>query len=316
MGSTGRQICRRTAAPVCRAATAGNIIGAHSSVWVGGWTEEDVRRSVRGAKTAGYDLVEVATLDPVSFLDKADMTRELMQEAGLQVSNSLGLPADCDINSEDSECVRKGKEMLLQTIEVAERMGSNHICGILYSAFQKYPGPTTVAARRNSVAAIREVASVASDKGITLGMEVVNRYETNLLNTAAQAMDYVTDVNADNVVVHLDTYHMNIEENSAAEAVKICGGKLGYVHVGESHRGYLGTGSVDFRGLFDALVEIDYRGPITFESFSNMVVHPSLSSTLAVWREMWDDPDDLAIQAKAFIDSHLAMAKASRILRK
>eukprot|EP00873_Tetraselmis_striata_P045049 jgi/Tetstr1/465313/TSEL_010009.t1 len=281
-------------------------------VWTGGWSEADMRLAIGGAKAAGYDLVEVATLNPATFLGKASATRAVLEEMEMSVANSLGLPPDKDINSEDKECVARGVEELTAAVEVAHRMGSKYVCGVIYCALQKYPGPPTPAGRRNCAAAIAQVADIAADKGVTLGLEVVNRYETNLLNTAAQAMDFISDVGRDNVMVHLDTYHMNIEEVSMQDAVRTCGNKLGYVHVGESHRGHLGTGSVDFRGLFDALAAIDYSGPITFESFSSRVVSLDLSNTLAVWREMWDDSDDLAVRSKAFIDAHLANAAALR----
>ena len=69
---------------------------------------------------------------------------------------------------------------------------------------------------------------------------------------------------------------------------------MGFVHIGESHRGYLGSGNVDFDTFFAALKEVKYQGPITFESFSSAVVDPALSNTLCVWRNLWSDSDDLA----------------------
>jgi D-psicose/D-tagatose/L-ribulose 3-epimerase len=86
---------------------------------------------------------------------------------------------------------------------------------------------------------------------------------------------------------------------------------LGYVHVGECHRGYLGTGSVDLPRIFRTLVDVDYRGTITFESFSNAVVSESLSNSLAVWRELWTDGEAVAAHALALIREHLAAARAA-----
>ena len=78
-------------------------------------------------------------------------------------------------------------------------------------------------------------------------------------------------------------------------------GRLGYVHIGESHRGYLGTGSVDFGAFFRALHDVRYDGPVVFESFSSAVVSPALSNTLGIWRNLWQDSDDLAAHANRFI---------------
>jgi D-psicose/D-tagatose/L-ribulose 3-epimerase len=116
------------------------------------------------------------------------------------------------------------------------------------------------------------------------------------------------DVGEDNVCIHLDTYHMNIEESDFSTPVLEVADRLGYVHVGENQRGYLGSGSIDFPAFFHALDTIDYTGPITFESFSSAVVSPTLSIDLAVWRNMWNDGMDLASNARAFIGAHLAAA--------
>ena len=104
-------------------------------------------------------------------------------------------------------------------------------------------------------------------------------------------------------MAHLDVYHMNIEEVSFAGAVHAAAaaGKLGYVHLGESHRGALGTGSVPFAEFFAALHDVDYQGVLTFESFSSEVVHPTLSSNLAIWRNTWTDSMQLAKEARTFI---------------
>ena len=113
--------------------------------------------------------------------------------------------------------------------------------------------------------------------------------------------DMIERVGSDNIFIHLDTYHMNIEEDGMVEGVLAAGDRLGYVHVGESHRGYLGTGNVDFDAFFGALKQINYTGPIAFESFSSAVVDPALSDALRIWRNLWTDSDDLATKALAFM---------------
>ncbi len=133
---------------------------------------------------------------------------------------------------------------------------------------------------------------------------MVNRYETNVGNTAREMLALIEQTGAD-IGVHLDSYHMNIEENGLAEPVRESGDRFRYLHIGESHRGYLGTGNVDFDELFGAVREVGYTGPVTFESFSSAVVHPDLSTMLAVWRNLWDDSRDLATHARAFMAERL-----------
>jgi D-psicose/D-tagatose/L-ribulose 3-epimerase len=149
------------------------------------------------------------------------------------------------------------------------------------------------------------LAAQAAEWDMTLGLEICNRYETNVINTAADALRLADDIGADNVTIHLDTYHMNIEEGSIATPVHLVGERLGYVHVGENHRGYLGEGQIDFDTFFAALADVDYTGPITFESFSSAVVSPTLSVDLAIWRNLWDDGLDLATHAHRFLSDGL-----------
>jgi D-psicose/D-tagatose/L-ribulose 3-epimerase len=103
------------------------------------------------------------------------------------------------------------------------------------------------------------------------------------------------------VTIHLDSYHMNIEETDFVRPILEVGDRLGYVHVGENNRGYLGSGHIDFASFFQALSAANYRGPITFESFSTTVVAEGLSGELAIWRNLWSNGFELAVHARQFI---------------
>jgi D-psicose/D-tagatose/L-ribulose 3-epimerase len=276
-----------------------NPLGVHALVWVGSWNEADARRAVAATAAAGFDLLEIPVLEPATV--DAGLTRKLLDEYGLKAACSLGLSFDADIASPDPDVARRGRELLAAALGVTRDVGASHLTGVLYSALGKYPGPATPKGRAHSVESLAWLAERAAADGITLGVEVVNRYESNLLNTAEQALALLDEVGSPNLVVHLDTYHMNIEEQDFATPVQRCGPRLGYVHVGESNRGYLGTGTVDFDQFFAALRGIGYQGIVTFESFSSAVVSPTLSTTLAVWRNLWDDGEDLARAARGFM---------------
>ncbi len=283
-----------------------NPLGIHALVWVGGWTPEECETAIASTKAAGYDRIEIPALEPERI--DIDDTRARLEHHGLKAGVSLGLAPNADINSEDLASVARGRDVLMDALTVTRGVGADYVGGVIFSAMTKYAGPTTRRARENSVSVIRELAQEAAKDDIAVGLEFVNRYESNLLNTAEQTMEYLDEVNESNVVVHADVYHMNIEERDYRTPILVCGDRLGYVHVGESHRGYLGTGTIRFPEFFAALKEADYRGPITFESFSSAVVDPNLSNTLAVWRNMWSDGMDLATQARAFIESGMAEA--------
>lgn len=281
-----------------------NRIGIHALVWVGGWTEAEARHAISSSARAGFDLIELAALDPASF--DARLTASLLAEHGLKAAVSLGLDDATDVSSDDDRIVAAGRARLELALNLVRDIGGDYLGGVIFSRLGRYVRPVTARGRANSIESMAWLADKAAVSGITLGLEFCNRYETNVLNTTAQTLQFIAEVGRDNVVAHLDTYHMNIEEESFREPVlaAAAAGKLGYVHVGESNRGALGQGTIAWTEFFGALREVDYRGTITFESFSSEVVHPTLSTNLSIWRNLWTDSMALATGARAYIHEH------------
>ncbi len=279
-------------------------IGCHASVWTGEFDDAGLKLAIDKTSAAGFDLIEIPLMDP----DKADpvAVRRMLDGARLATTASLGLSEHTDISSEDPEIMAAGEALLRRCLEFLSDIGGTHLVGVIYSAMRKYMAPATALNRQHSIEAIGRLCLRAAELGVHLGVEVVNRYETNILNTSRQAVRYVEDAGVENLSVHLDTYHMNIEEPDMFTPVLHAGNRLGYVHIGESHRGYLGSGTVDFDSFFRALATIGYDGPVVFESFSSAVVHPELSNMLGVWRNLWEDGDDLGRHANSYIRNQLA----------
>jgi D-psicose/D-tagatose/L-ribulose 3-epimerase len=280
-----------------------NPLGVHALVWAGDWSEPSARLAIESSKRAGFDLIEVPLLDPWGV--DAAMTRRLLDDNGLAATCSLGLGPGTDVSSEDQSVVAKGRDLLAAAVDAAHGFGATHLCGVLYSMMGKYGAPLSATSRRHSVESMAWLHGLTSQAGIDLSLEVVNRYETNVANTAAEMLALIDDTGTD-IGVHLDSYHMNIEENGLAEPVRQCGERFRYLHIGESHRGYLGTGNVDFDQLFGAVREAGFQGPVTFESFSSAVVNAELTPMLALWRNLWTDGFDLATHARAFMAERLA----------
>jgi D-psicose/D-tagatose/L-ribulose 3-epimerase len=248
--------------------------------------------------------MELPLLNP-DALD-TDFVSKAYEKFNIEPTVSLGLSYKTDIASEDQDRVKLGRELLFKALEKTIEVGSSNLCGVIHSALQKNESPKTNVGYENSLSVIRDLAEKANQNNVTLSLEVVNRYETNIMNTAEEAMNYINDLGDTNVKVHLDTYHMNIEENNYSEPIKKIGkDKLGMFHFGENHRGYLGSGHINFEETFKSLKEINYSGIITFESFSSEVVDPVLSNTLAVWRNLWSNSEDLAAEALKFIKNGL-----------
>jgi D-psicose/D-tagatose/L-ribulose 3-epimerase len=283
-----------------------NKLGIHSFVWEHGWSKEQATRAINNSAEAGFDFIEAPSLDP-SAIDPA-MTAKLLEQAGIGIAFSMGLDFNSDISSCDPEKEKRGKAMLLDAVSVCRDSGGNSIAGILFSGFGKYFEQPTEDGIRRSASILREVAEVAAKSDINLCLEVVNRYETNICNTASQGVEMCKLVDAPNVKVHLDVYHMNIEESDIPSAILESSPHIGYFHTGDSHRGYMGSGTIDLQSVFRALVKAKYEGPITFESFSSRVVGQPLEGILAIWRNLWEDGYDLASHALMYTKAQLKAA--------
>ena len=283
-------------------------LGIHSFVWTGGATQAMLEEAMEKSAACGYRLIEFAYLRPEKF----DLDRLAKRASGLdlEIAVTMGLPLEADVSNEDRDVVKAGERLLADAVKAVRDIGGTKLGGILYSAHTKYSRMPTDRGRKNSIAAIAGTAEIARAAGVDLVLEIVNRFESNLLNTTAQGLDFIAATGSDHVKLHLDTFHMNIEEANPAAAIRLAGDRIGYFHIGESNRGFLGDGVIDFGLIFDALLDIGYDRDITFESFSSAVVDESLSLACAIWRDTWTDNMPLARHAKAFID--LKMDEAAR----
>lgn len=287
-------------------------VGIHSFVWSASSAEADLVRTLDLTREAGYDLIEFSYLDPAA-VDVPKLAKRIA-ERDLGVAISIGLPADGDVSSADKTVAANGVAILERTIALTRDLGGETLAGILQSAHGLQRELPAAEAWKRSVDALAGVAEGAKAAGVTLNLEIVNRFESNLLNTAAQGLDFIRDTGSDNIFLHLDTFHMNIEEADAAMAIRNAGAKIGYVHIGESHRGYLGTGSIAFAPVFEALADIGYAGDLSFESFSSEVVDANLSRKAAIWRNLWSDNRKLARHARDFISIGMETAQLKRAL--
>ncbi len=282
-------------------------IGVHSYVWSAGSSKDELEKALINSHELGFDLIEFSYLDPAEVDVKWLAGR--LRELKLDVAISMGLPPEGDISSDDAATVARGSEILTNAVALTRDLGGTKLAGILSSAHGKQERALTRKAWDTSVSTFAGVAENAKAAGVTLNLEIVNRFESNMLNTAAQGMAYIDDVGASNVFLHLDTFHMNIEEADVGLAIRHAAEKIGYVHIGESHRGYLGTGSIDFSSIFDALVAIGWSDYVTFESFSSAIVDEDLSLKTGIWRDLWTDNVALARHARQFITLGLETAR-------
>lgn len=287
-------------------------LGIHSFVWTAGQTQDGLEMALEKSAEHGFRMIEFAYLRPEKF--DLDRLARKARNLDIDIVVTMGLPANADVSSEDPATVANGKAMLANAVRTVRDIGGIRLGGILYSMHGKYDTMPTRTGWMNSVEAIAETAEIARDAGVEIVLEVVNRFESNLLNTTAQGLKFLADTGRDDVFLHLDTFHMNIEEASPAAAIRLAKGKFTYFHFNENYRGYLGTGTIDFPAIFEALADIDYDRDMVFESFSSAIVDEALSRVCGIWRDTWDDNNPLAAHARQFIEMNWAEARRRKMV--
>jgi D-psicose/D-tagatose/L-ribulose 3-epimerase len=267
-------------------------LGVHAALWMRTWSD-DVAPLVREAGALGYDAVELSLLggDPA----ERRRVRDVARSVGVELTCTTGLGPATDVGSPDPDVRAAGRAALADAVRATSQFGAARLSGVVYGAW----GHTDPGRRderwAHAVEALAEVAPLAADEGVVLGVEAINRYETDLVNTAEQALNMVDAVDAPNVGVLMDAYHMNIEEKDPAAAIRRCGSRLVHVHVAGRDRGVPDAGDLERHGLRDALRDIGYEGCVTCEMFVQAGV--PVSPDLTVWRAIEPDPADAARRA-------------------
>jgi len=244
-------------------------------------------------------VLEVPLLDPTEI--DVPASRAFFERTGIEPVCSLGLPAEIDVISDPDA----GLDFLAPAFDVTVGLGAASLSGVTYGTIGKISGaPRTQREFDGTAHFIERAASAAKSHGLSLGIEPCNRYETHIMNTGADGRAFCEAVGAENLFIHLDTYHMNIEERSMAEGFRACGAFLGYVHLSESNRAAPGSGCVDWSAAFTALAEIGYAGTLTLESMNH--VHPAIASALAIWRPVEIEPDMVIDEGLPFLNNESA----------
>jgi len=270
-------------------------LGIHAYAWCSQWSN-DTLDLIDRVKSLGLDFIEIPLMCLETFDARA--IRRRLEEVGIGAVTSTVLLGETDITSDEPRIRAKGVDYLKRCVEATHAIGATSFSGVIYSQHvRQLPSRPTEAHWQWSAEALRAAAEHAAPLGVTLGLEPVNRYETFLVNTCEQALRLKRLIGRDNVRVHLDTYHMNIEEKSFYEAVKRAGKDLIHLHLCENDRGIPGTGLVDWDGLFRGLAEIGYEGYAALESF----VDCTGNMNTWVWRQLAPDGDTLVREGLAFI---------------
>lgn len=268
--------------------------GAHAFIWAGDWTPDSAARVVAGAAETGLDFVEIPLLQPQSM--DVPATRELLAKYAMGCTCSLGLPQTAHLPF----APEAAEEFLKQAVDVSAGLGSEVLSGAIYTNLGTLTGKPPDEQELEMVArTLKRVARYAALRGVRLGIEPVNRYESYLLNLAAQVDDVLDQIDEPNVFAHLDTYHMNIEEKGFYEPVVALGPRLQYIHLSESDRGTPGTGNVHWDEVFRGLRDIGYEHHLVMESFA--AINEDIAGATAIWRDVVEDPQALVSDGLSFL---------------
>ncbi len=289
-----------------------NKVGIYFAYWCREW-DADYIYYINKVSKLGFDTLEICPSPLVDLpREKIKDIKKAADDCGIDLTYCLGVPPQYDMASEDISIRTKGLEYMKKNIETVGALDGKYFGGILYSA---WPGALSygIDSKQDvldrSIESMREVIKTAENCGVTLCMEVVNRFEQILLNTAKEAVAYVDAIESPNCKILLDTYHMNIEEDDFREAILTAGDRLGHFHIGETNRKTPGLGKMDWDTITNALKEIGYKEHVVMEPFVKM--GGGVGGDIKIWRDLSDNADEAkldtdAANALAFIRSKLA----------
>ena len=288
-----------------------NPVGIHYGYWTQNWNVDFIP-FVERAKSSGFDVLEVNAGTVTRFsAPERDRLKRAADAADISLTYCVGLTPDLDLAAADAATRERGVAFLREMARALQQMGGTCLSGIIYSSWPRklFPDEDKPAAVDRSVAGVREAVKTAEDCGVTFNLEVVNRFEQFILNTATEGVEFAQRVNSPNCRVLLDTFHLNIEEDSIRDAIVATGDYLGHFHLGETNRRPPGRGRMPWAEVFGALREINYQGAVVMEPF--VVPGGEVGRDISVYRDLRHglDLDAEAARAAEFVRAGLSAAR-------
>jgi D-psicose/D-tagatose/L-ribulose 3-epimerase len=262
------------------------------------WTPEAGKYAIEKTANAGFDLIEI--LLPTSMEFNSKDVKQQLKDNNLDVVCSLNLPKEAHI----AFYPEVAEKLIKQAIDKTSELETDFLGGVLHGGIGVFSGnPLNESESETIVEVWSKVADYAKEKGVNIGIEPINRYESYVCNTAENVLDLINKTKKDNLFLHLDTFHMNIEENNFYNPIILAGKKLKHVHITESHRGMLGEGTVNWAELFNALKEINFEGNLVLENFSSSI--PGMQQMVSLWQKSPYDAEELALRSLKFLKKYI-----------
>jgi D-psicose/D-tagatose/L-ribulose 3-epimerase len=267
-------------------------------------------------KSLGFDFIELLVPEQ-GELNLKD-TKQALDDSGLGVVLAARVNLERNIASADQKEHQSGINYLKYAIDCSVELGSKIVGGPLTGnplvfagrAPQPVEEDERLARKDRCVAGLANAAAYAAQHDIILALEPLNRFESDVLCTTQQGIEILNTVDHPNLKILLDTFHMAMEEASIPEAIRLAGNRIGHFQANENHRGFLGTGSIDWLGVSRALKEVCYKGPISLEPFRRN--DDRFGVPIAQWRPPHEDEDDRLSASVAFMKSLLELSEYRR----
>ena len=266
--------------------------GASTFIWVSPFSNRTLELFDR-VKSIGFDILEICVEDPATI--DAPAIRDRASRTGVSVTVCGAFGPDRDLSSEDAAVRRAGLSYLERCIDLASELKSPFVSAPMYAAV----GNTRLIDERSrgeqwqrAVASLKRAAEHAGGRGVKLAIEPLNRFETDLVNTVDQGLRLIDDVEADNVGLLLDTFHMNIEEKNIPAAIRRAAGRIVEFHACANDRGTPGEDHQPWREIAAALREASFEGPVVIEAFTPEI--KEIARAVSIWRPLAKSQDALA----------------------
>ncbi len=273
-------------------------IGVNTWVWTSPLTDEALSRLAPHIAALGFDVIELPVEQPGQWDPHSGA--ELLRAHGLAASVVLVMAPGRELVEASLDTVRETQDYLRHCVDVAVTVGAPVVSGPAYASVGR-TWRLEADERRGVYAELREnlkpVVDYAGERGVRIGVEPLNRYETSLINTVDQALEALPE----GCGLALDTYHLNIEERSPNQAVRAAGDRLVHLQVCGTDRGTPGADHFDWPGFDDAVRDVGYRGPLVIESFTPD--NQAIATAASIWRPLAAGPDALAQDGLAFLRS-------------
>jgi D-psicose/D-tagatose/L-ribulose 3-epimerase len=281
-------------------------IGANPWIWESPVTTDTVARLAPRLAEWGFDAIELPVENVGDWA--AEPVRETLDAFSLAPAAVIAVTSPGrELVEASAETIASTQDYVRACVDLAVEVGAPSVCGPLYSSVGRtwrLSPSQRLAVYRQLRESLAPLADYAGERGIKLGLEALNRYETSVLNTISQTLEALDGV-ADNVGIMLDAYHMNIEETDPYAAVTLAGPRLVHVQVSGSHRGAPGDDHLNWPKWMAKLAGTGYRGPVCLESFTGE--NEAIAVAAAIWRPLAKTQDALARDGLAYLRSILSV---------